>query len=136
MKKEIYTEIILDLYRNPVNRGKLEGADVEAQGGNPTCGDNVYFTMKIGEGKIQDIKFLGSGCAISTAAESLLTEMVKGKSIKHAKKISGEQLLGELGGIIQTRMKCALLGLNVLKKGLEAYEKSGGKKTIVKGIII
>ena len=77
MASDLYTEIILDLYKHPRNKGRIEEFDLEAGGGNPTCGDAVTFTMKIENGIISDIRFYGSGCAISTAAESLLTEMVK-----------------------------------------------------------
>src|SRR3989338_6074650 len=136
MSSELYTQIILDLYKNPQNKGRIEDFGLEAGGGNPLCGDQVTFTMKISEDKIEEIKFHGSGCTISIASESLLTEMVKGKSVEQAKKITQKELFGELCNIIQTRIKCALLGLVVLKKGLEEHEKSGGKKTSVKGIVV
>ena len=136
MTGELYTEIILDLYKNPLNRGKIADADIEAHGGNPVCGDNVSFTVSIGNGIIEDIKFEGHGCTISIASESLLTEMVKGKKVLEAGKISREALFAELGNIIQTRVKCALLGLVVLKRAIEEYEKNGKKKTVVKGIIV
>ena len=136
MNNELYTEIILDLYKNPHNKGRIGDFSLEAGGGNPTCGDQVTFTMKISEGKIEDIKFYGSGCAISTASESLLTEMVKGKRVEEALKITQKELFAELGNIIQTRIKCALLGLEVMKKGLVEYKKRGGGKVSVKGIVI
>lgn len=136
MADSIYTEVILELYKNPVNKGRLEKFSVEAGGGNPVCGDQVTFTVQAADGVIEDLKFYGSGCAISIASESLLTEMVKGKKVEEIKKITPEQLFAELGGIIQTRIKCALLGLMVLKKGIEEYEKNGKKKTVVKGIVV
>ncbi|MBI4210416.1 MAG: SUF system NifU family Fe-S cluster assembly protein [Candidatus Diapherotrites archaeon] len=136
MGSSIYTEIILELYKNPLNKGRIEGADIEASGGNPTCGDQVTFTLKVKSGIIEDIKFHGSGCAISVAAESLLGEMVKGRKIQEAKKITDKELFAELGNIIQTRGKCALLGLMVLKIGLEEYEKNSEKRTVVKGIVV
>ncbi len=132
----IYTEIILELYKNPPNKGRLEKFDLESDGGNPTCGDRVTFTVKITDGKVEGIKFYGSGCAISVASEALLSEMVKGKKVSEAKKISKEKLFAELGNIIQTRIKCALLGLIVLKRGIEEYEKNGAKPTVVKGIVV
>lgn len=134
MTGEIYTEIILDLYKNPQNKGEIANPELDVSGGNPSCGDYARFTMRIKNKKIEEIKFYGNGCAISVAAESLLTEMVKGKTIAEAKKITKEELFKELGNIIQTRIKCALLGLTILKKGIEAYEANKEKKTIVKGI--
>ena len=136
MASDLYTEIILDLYKHPRNKGRIEEFDLEAGGGNPTCGDAVTFTMKIENGIISDIRFYGSGCAISTAAESLLTEMVKGKKVEDAAKISQKELFAELGDIIQTRIKWALLGLVVLKKGIEEYKKSGVKRTSIRGIVV
>ena len=133
---EIYTEVILDLYKSPRNKGRIEGFDLEASGGNPICGDQVTFTMKISGGKIEEMKFYGSGCAISTAAESLLTEMVIGKKVDDALKITQKELFAELGNIVQTRLKCALLGLEVMKKGLTEYKRRGGERVSVKGIVI
>lgn len=134
MVGEVYTEIILDLYKNPMNKGEVSEADLTVSGGNPSCGDNARFTLKIRNNKIEDIKFLGRGCAISVASESLLTEMVKGKTLDEAKNISKEQLFAELGNIIQTRAKCALLGLTVLKIGIQDYKKNNGKKVVVENI--
>jgi len=136
MVGEIYTEIILDLYKNPINKGCVTNPEIDVSGGNPSCGDQVEFTVRIKDDVIEDIRFNGSGCAISVAASSVLTEMAKGKNIKEAKKISREDFFDELGNIIQTRIKCALLGFTVLKQGIGAYEKNGSKPTIIKGIII
>ena len=133
---EVYTEIILDLYKNPMNKGVIEDADLDIEGGNPTCGDEIRIMLKVNEGKIEDVKFQGHGCAISVASESLLTEMVKGKTIDEANNITKEELFEELGNIIETRIKCALLGLTVLKRGLEESEKNNRKRTIVRNITI
>ncbi|MCR4335772.1 MAG: SUF system NifU family Fe-S cluster assembly protein [archaeon] len=136
MVGEIYTEIILDLYKNPINKGNITKPEIDVSGGNPSCGDQVEFTMRIKNDIIEDIKFKGSGCAISVASSSIITEMVKGKNVQQAKKISKEAFFDELGNIIQTRIKCALLGFIVLKKGIEAYEKNNSKPTLIKGIVI
>ena len=136
MERELYSEIILDLYKNPPNKGRIENYSLEAGGGNPVCGDHVTFTLKIRDGKVADIKFFSSGCAISIASQALLSEMVKGKSVKSAAKINAQQLFEQLGNIIQTRQKCALLGLLVLQEGFARYEKNRKKKTSVKGIVV
>lgn len=136
MVGEVYTEIILDLYKNPMNKGVIDEPDLDAEGGNPTCGDQIRIMLKVNKGKIEDVKFQGHGCAISVASESLLTEMVKGKTIDETKNITKEELFKELGNIIETRIKCALLGLTVLKKGLEEFEKNNRKRTIVRNITI
>ncbi len=136
MKEEIFSEIILDLYKNPVNFGHIKNHDLKVSGGNPICGDEVSFEVKVENEKIQDIKFTCKGCAISKASESMLTEMVKGKTIKEVKQMSNKEVFDSLGGVIQTRVKCALLGLMVLKRGIEKFEKSDGKKTVVEGLKI
>jgi nitrogen fixation NifU-like protein len=116
---ELFSEIILHLYKEPLNRREIRGASVHAETGNPLCGDKVHFFLKIEKNRIVDAAFTGGGCAISTAAASLLTEMVKGKTVSEAKKIAAEELFQELGGVIQTRIRCATVGLSAMKKALE-----------------
>ena len=134
--KELYTEMILDLFKNPINRGTLDNHNLHAEGGNPICGDEVIFQIRISNNTIEDIKFDGHGCAISIAAESILTEMVKGKSIQEIKNLTQEDVFKKLGNIVETRIKCATLGLHVLKKAVEKYEESSEDKVVIKGIII
>ena len=88
------------------------------------------------KGKIEEIMFSGHGCAISRAAESLLTEMVKGKTLHEVEKLTEKDMFGLLGNVIQTRVKCALLGLVVLKEGIRAYGKNPERKAVVTGIRI
>jgi nitrogen fixation NifU-like protein len=76
MSEDIYRELILDHYRNPRNKGKIENANVSIQDSNPLCGDEIQIQLKIDDGIIKDIKFDGRGCAISQASASMLTEMV------------------------------------------------------------
>ncbi|MBI2598409.1 MAG: SUF system NifU family Fe-S cluster assembly protein [Candidatus Diapherotrites archaeon] len=136
MADEIYSEIILDLYKNPQNFGHLKEYDIKASGGNPICGDEVSFEVKIDQDKINEIKFVGEGCAISKASSSLLTEMAKGKPLWEVKKISNQDVFESLGGVIQTRIKCALLGISVLKMGIEKFEQNGKRKTEVQNLRI
>src|SRR3989344_4324319 len=126
---ELYSEMILDLYKNPKNFGHVENFDVKSSGGNPYCGDEISIEMKIENDKVKEIKFVGEGCAISRASASLVTEIAKGKMLSEIKKISSDDVLKALGGVIQTRIKCALLGLMVLKMGVEKFEENGKKKT-------
>ncbi len=132
---EAISEIIIELYKNPLNKGIIKDAEVIAEGGNPSCGDHGKIYLKIQNDKIIDAKFTGNGCAISTASMSILTEMLKGKTIKKAAETKPEELFKELGNIIQTRQKCALLGLAIMKEGLKEYMKNN-KKTELKGIKI
>ncbi|MDO8537355.1 MAG: SUF system NifU family Fe-S cluster assembly protein [archaeon] len=134
---DIYSDLILDLYKNPVNKGKIHNHDLHIEGGNPVCGDKVVFEMKIKNEIIEDIKFDGNGCAISTAAESLLTELVKGKKVSEAEKLTTQQMFDALGGkVIEARIKCAILGLYTLQKGIIEYKKNPAKNKIITGIVI
>ena len=116
---DLYMEQILDHYKYPRNFGRLENPDISHEEGNPSCGDQIRIELKIQDGKIADVRFSGKGCAISQAATSMLTEMIKGQSLEDVKRISKEDMLGELGiEISAIRLKCALLALKVLKAGV------------------
>jgi nitrogen fixation protein NifU and related proteins len=121
---DIYRELILDYYRNPRNYGKLEKFDIDARDTNPLCGDEIEMQIRVGEGqKIEEIKFAGKGCAISQAAASMLTELAKGKPLDWVKKLSKEDIFKMLGNaeLGPSRVKCALLGMKVLKTGVYGY---------------
>jgi nitrogen fixation protein NifU and related proteins len=116
---ELYREFILDHYKNPRGHGVVEPADAEAEGMNPLCGDEVAISVSFDGDKIDDVKFRGRGCAISQAATSMLMEMVKGRSAAEVAEMSREELLEEVGiPLTPIRLKCALLGLGVLKVAL------------------
>jgi len=122
MSSDIYKDIILDYYRNPRNFGDLANADVRAKDSNPLCGDIVEMQLKINDGKIDDVRFKGKGCAISQASASMLTEVIKGRSLDDVKAMGKSNVL-ELMGIDPgpTRIKCALLGLKVVKLAVYGY---------------
>ncbi|HSF51694.1 MAG TPA: SUF system NifU family Fe-S cluster assembly protein [Nitrososphaeraceae archaeon] len=123
MSDDIYREIILDHYRNPRNKGKLENADVVIHDSNPLCGDQIDIYLKVKDGNIEDIKFDGRGCAISQASASMLTEMIINKPLTNAKDISKDDILENIGltNLGPARIKCALLSLKVLKMGMVKY---------------
>ncbi|MBV9269801.1 MAG: SUF system NifU family Fe-S cluster assembly protein [Candidatus Eremiobacteraeota bacterium] len=114
---DFYRDFILDHYRNPRNFGHLDRADAQAEDLNPLCGDQIKFELKIDrEGRVEDVRFSGKGCAISQASASMLTEAVKGLRLEEVARLSKEAVLENVGiGISPTRMKCAMLGLKVLK---------------------
>jgi nitrogen fixation protein NifU and related proteins len=118
---QMYREVILDHYKNPRGHGTLAEADAEAEGQNPLCGDEVSIYVAFGEDgdTIDEVKFSGRGCAISQAATSMLTEMVKGKSATTVASLDKQDLLDEIGiPLTPVRLKCALLGLTTLKVAL------------------
>jgi nitrogen fixation protein NifU and related proteins len=118
---QLYREVILDHYKNPRGHGLMENADAEAEGQNPLCGDEVsiYVAFADDGDTIDEVKFSGRGCAISQAATSMLTEMVKGRSATQVATLPREELLDEIGiPLTPVRLKCALLGLSTLKLAL------------------
>jgi nitrogen fixation NifU-like protein len=118
---QLYREVILDHYKNPRGHGLIEHADAEADGQNPLCGDEVSIYVAFGEDgdTIDEIKFSGRGCAISQAATSMLTEIVKGRSASEVATLPRDELLDEIGiPLTPVRLKCALLGLSTLKLAL------------------
>jgi nitrogen fixation NifU-like protein len=122
MSSDIYKDIILDYYRNPRNSGDLENPDVRAKDSNPLCGDIIEMQLKIKDGMIEDLRFKGKGCAISQASASMLTEVVKGKTLDEVKALGKSDVLEMLGiDPGPTRIKCALLGLKVLKLAVYGY---------------
>lgn len=119
MTDSLYRESILDHNRNPRNKGTLEPADFTYEDVNPLCGDEIRMDLRTDGERITEVRFSGRGCAISQAAASMLTEMVEGRALEEVKAISREDLLDELGvPISPARMKCAMLGLKVLKAGI------------------
>ncbi len=121
---DIYRELILDYYRNPRNFGKLEKFDIDSRDTNPLCGDEIEMQIRVGDGQnIEEIKFTGKGCAISQASASLLTELAKGKRLEWVKEVVKEDVFKMLGDpdLGPSRVKCALLGMKVLKTGVYGY---------------
>ena len=123
MVDSLYREIILDHYRNPRNKGTLDPADYSYEDVNPLCGDEIRIDVRVEDDKVSDIKFSGRGCAVSQASVSILTEMVEGMSLDEVKALTKDDLLEELGiPVSPARLKCALLGLKVLKAGVYGVE--------------
>ena len=115
----IYTETILDHYQHPHHAGALSGATVSTTEHNPLCGDVIKLDLKIDKDVVEEIGFMGNGCAISQASISMLTDYVEGKKISALKKLKPKDIFNMLGITISPgRTKCALLGLSALQKSL------------------
>lgn len=113
---DLYRADILDHYRNPHNFRSLEPFDVSSEDDNSLCGDRIRIDLRLDGDTIADIRFTGRGCAISQAATSMLTELVKGQDIAVIDTLTQDDIVNELGiPISPARLECALLGLNVLK---------------------
>jgi len=125
LSSDFYRELILDYYRNPRNFGKLDPHDIDAKDTNPLCGDEVEMQVRVSadKDKIEEIKFIGKGCAISQASASMLTELAKGKRLEWVKGLSRNDIQEMLGtsDLGPARIKCAMLSVKVLKTGVYGY---------------
>ena len=137
---DLYRDIIIDHYRNPRNRGRLDAPDIATQGANPLCGDEIEVSLVFEDGKVADIRFEGRGCSISQASASMMTEGIKGKTIEEVRGLVGsfkemmsgnvepdEDELGDLEALqgvrkYPVRVKCALLCWNTLLEGIDIFE--------------
>ena len=116
---DLHREYILDHYRSPHNKGDLLQPDKYAAYSNPLCGDRIQMGVQFQDGKVADVRFNGNGCAISQAAASILTDMMLGKTPEELRQISRDDILEMIGPDIgPARQKCALLSLDVLRKGI------------------
>ena len=138
---ELYREVILDHFKNSSYHGALPGAEVNAQGNNPLCGDEVAFHLKLDGGRIRQARFEGKGCVISQAASSMLAQQLEGKTVVQARQLietmkalmQGQEPeasvdLGDLESLagvrkFPVRVKCAALSWNVVEQGLSASQK-------------
>ncbi len=123
MNRQEAIEFLLDHYENPRNKGEVEQPDVNLSGGNPGCSDVITMQARFDkDGKVEAISWDGTGCTISRAAASYVTEIVQGKTAEEIEAISFEDLMEELGReVVMTRPTCATLALGTLKKGVHEF---------------
>jgi len=114
---------IMDHFFHPRNMGVIENPDAIGKIGNPMCGDIMHVYLKIKDNIIEDIKFQTYGCAVAIASTSVLTELVKGKSLKEAEKISSKRIREILGDMPVHKHHCTILAEQALKSAIENYEK-------------
>lgn len=129
MNEELYQENILDHYKHPHNKGRLEGATLFAKELNPSCGDVIELALKLdGCDRVAEAKFEGRGCAVSTASVSMLTDRIKGRPLAEVMALSERDILEMLGiAVGPMRMKCATLSLRALKSALAAPRAPGSE---------
>jgi nitrogen fixation NifU-like protein len=123
----MYSERVMDHFTNPRNVGDMADADGVGTVGNPTCGDAMKIYIKVKDGKIVDAKFKTFGCGAAIAVSSMVTEMVKGKTLDEALAISKETVANELGGLPPQKMHCSNLGADALKQAIEDYRSKQKK---------
>ena len=123
---DLYREIIIDHYKNPHNKGRLDNSDFSFEDENPLCGDRLQIELRVDEDQnVVDAKFDGHGCAISISAADLLLDSIIGKSIEDLKKLEKQDILDLLGiELSPVRLKCALLSLKVLKAAVYELQEA------------
>ncbi|MBI4843687.1 MAG: Fe-S cluster assembly scaffold protein NifU [Nitrospirae bacterium] len=117
----MYSKEVMDHFTNPRNVGEIPDADGVGEEGNPTCGDMMKIFIKVENDRIVDAKFKTFGCGAAIAVSSMVTEMVKGKTLDEALAISKEKVAEELGGLPAQKMHCSNLGADALRKAIEDY---------------
>ena len=123
----MYTEKVMDHFRNPRNIGEIKDPDGFGKVGNPVCGDVMAIYIKVKNEKIADIKFKTYGCTAAIATSSVLTEMVKGKTIDEALKITRDDVANELGGLPAIKMHCSNLAADALREAIKDYKNKKKK---------
>jgi len=125
---EGYSSKVMEHFANPRNVGEIEDADGVGNVGNPTCGDIMRLYIKVKDGIITEAKFKTFGCGAAIATSSMMTELVTGKSIEDAKKISNAAVAEALGGLPPVKMHCSVLAEEALQSALDDYYKRQAEK--------
>jgi len=120
-ERRVYSEQVMEHFRNPRNVGAIEDADGVGKVGNPVCGDIMELTIKVKDGRIEDAKFRTFGCGAAIATSSMVTELVKGKTIDEALEVSNKAVAEALGGLPPVKMHCSVLAEQALRSAIEDY---------------
>ena len=117
----MYTEKVMDHFTNPRNVGEVENANGTGEVGNASCGDIMRISIRVEDNVIKDIKFRTFGCGAAIATSSMVTEMVKGKTVEEALQVSNKAVAEALGGLPPVKMHCSNLAADALRKAIEDY---------------
>ena len=123
----MYTDKVMEHFSNPRNVGEIENADGVGTVGNPACGDIMKIFIKVENDVIVDIKFKTFGCGAAIASSSVATELIKGKTIDEALKITNKMVVEALGGLPKEKLHCSVLAEEALKSAIEDYKKNQDK---------
>ncbi len=125
----MYSEEVMKHFTNPMNVGEMDNPDGIGEAGNPVCGDMMTFYIKVKDGKIEDVKYKTFGCVAAIAVSSKVSELVKGKTLDEAKRLSKKAVAEALGGLPKEKMHCSNLGAEALSKAIADYESKKGIKS-------
>ena len=118
-----YSEKVMEHFTKPRNVGEIEEADGVGEVGNPVCGDMMKFTIKVKDGRLEDVKFLTFGCGAAIAVSSMVAELAKGKTLEEALKLTNKDVAEALDGLPGNKMHCSNLGADALHKAIEDYQQ-------------
>lgn len=124
----VYSDKVLDHFKNPRNVGELDNPDGVGVEGNPVCGDLMEIQIRVEDDRIADIKFKTFGCGSAIATSSMVTELAKGRTLDEAEKITREDVASELDGLPRRKMHCSNLAADALHKAIEDYRNKHGKQ--------
>ena len=124
----MYSEKVLDHFKNPRNVGEIKDADGVGSVGNPVCGDMMTMYIKVKNDKIEDVKFKTYGCGAAIATSSMTTELAKGKTLEEAEHISRQSVADALDGLPPVKMHCSNLAADALHEAIKDYRKKEEKK--------
>lgn len=124
---ESYNSKVIEHYSNPRNVGEIPDANGVGEVGNPVCGDIMKMYLKIENGIIKDVKFKTFGCGAAIATSSVSTELVKGKTIEEALKLTNKEVVNELGGLPPVKLHCSVLAEEAIKSAIADYLRKEGK---------
>lgn len=119
----MYSELVMEHFTNPRNVGEIPDADGVGTEGNPVCGDIMRIYIKVKDDRIEDIKFKTFGCGAAIATSSMVTEMVKGRTLEEAMQVSNRAVAEALGGLPSNKMHCSNLAADALHKAIEDYRR-------------
>ena len=129
MTADPYSAKVMDHFMNPRNVGEIEGADGVSEVGSPSCGDMMRLYLNIEDNRVVDVKFRTFGCGAAIASSSMLTEMIKGKTLEEARAITNQQVCEALDGLPEAKVHCSVMAEQAVKAALDDYVNKHGGRT-------
>lgn len=131
----MYSEAVLEHFRNPRNVGEVDDPDGVGEVGNPNCGDVMRITIKVRDDRINDVRFRTFGCGAAIATSSMVTEMVKGRTLREAAAVSNRAVAAALGGLPAAKMHCSNLAADAVRAAIEDYLVRQGREDEVRDVL-